>query len=486
MNKLYYGDNLDILREHIKDESVDLIYLDPPFKSGQNYNVLFEEKNGSKSVAQIQAFEDTWQWDRKAAETYQEILETAPGKTCNLIIAFEKALGHNDMFAYLVMMAIRILELRRALKPTGSLYLHCDPTASHYLKLILDAVFGYKNFNNEVIWFYKSGGATKKRWSRKHDTIFYYSKTNKYIFNPQTEKSYNRDLKPYRFKGVKEYKDDVGWYTLVNMKDVWNIDMVGRTSRERLGYPTQKPETLLERIIKASSNSDGIIMDPFCGCGTTITVAEKLKRQWIGIDVTHLAISLIKYRLADTFEYTVEYEVHGEPKDVAGAQFLAKQDPFQFESWALGLVKAKPTQKTADRGIDGNIYFQDDPKGGPPAQIVVSVKSGTINPGVLRDLKGTVEREKAAIGILITLNEPTRGMNKEALDAGKYTSPFGKKYDKIQILTIKELFEGKQIERPRERIHSYDVTFKKPKKHKGGWVKQPDVFDKPENEDDPT
>jgi site-specific DNA-methyltransferase (adenine-specific) len=468
-NTLYYGDNLEILREYIKDESIDLIYLDPPFNSNQSYNILFAEKNGTQSHAQIKAFEDTWHWDTiKAEETYREIVEKLPTKISSLIQAFRSFLGSNDMMAYLVMMAIRLYELHRVLKQTGSIYLHCDPTASHYLKLVLDSIFGAKNIQNEIIWVYKSGGATKRRFGRKHDVIFFYSKnSDKYIFNPQKEKSYM--MHEYGFTKSEFHKDEKGQYTWVIMKDWWEIPSIGSADKQRLGYPTQKPEALLERIIKASSNEGDLVLDPFCGCGTTITVAEKLERKWIGIDITHLAISLMKHRLKDTFGDGIEYKVIGEPVDSAGAEELAHEDPYQFQWWALGLVGARPCEsekkRGADRGIDGIIKFHDDTYMKETKQIILQVKCGHVNRGMIDALKGVVEREKAEIGVLITLENPTKPMKLEAISSGFYEAPSGKKYPKIQILTIEDiLYNGKNIERP-PKVAANDVTFKRAKKY---------------------
>ena len=349
-NTLYYGDNLDILREYIEDNSIDLIYLDPPFNSKQSYNVLFAEKNGTQSPAQIKAFEDTWHWDRKAEETYREIEENLPKKIADLIRALRSFLGENDMMAYLVMMTIRLCELYRVLKSTGSIYLHCDPTASHYLKLLMDTVFGVKNFQNEIIWCYKTGGASKRRYGRKHDIIFFYSKSSNYKFNAIKEKSYM--MHKYGFKKSDFKEDEKGQYSWVILKDWWEIPAIGSATKERLGYPTQKPEALLERIIKASSNEGDVILDPFCGCGTTITVAEKLKRKWIGIDITHLAVSLMKHRLENSFGNRINYKVIGEPKDLKGAEELAREDPYQFQWWALGLVGARPAESEKKKGAD--------------------------------------------------------------------------------------------------------------------------------------
>ena len=481
MNYLYYGDNLDILRRYIKDESVDLIYLDPPFKSNQDYNVLFKERNGTQSSAQIKAFEDTWHWDRKAEDTYAEIVEKLPKKLADLVMALRGFLGENDMMAYLVMMAIRLHELHRVLKPTGSIYLHCDPTASHYLKLIIDAVFGGKNFRNEIIWYYTAPTNTRTNFPKKHDTLFRYTKTGTWTFNfrdvsiPYSEETIARTLRGAGDTGLYLDKDPETKHRK-RLKaggkipeDWWIIPRLQGNAKERLGYPTQKPEGLLERIIKVSSNEGDIVLDPFCGCGTTVTVAEKLKRRWIGIDITHLAVSLMKHRLKDTFENEVKYEVVGEPVDLKGAEELANQDRYQFQWWALGLVGARPAKseqkKGADEGIDGYIYFHDDPKKKETKEVIIQVKSGNTNVSDIRDLRGVVKREEAQIGVFITLREPTKPMKTEAVSSGYYKSPLGHNYPKIQILTIKELLERKKIDYP-VRARGIDTTFKKAERHK--------------------
>lgn len=521
-NKLYFGDNLDIMRRYIPDESVDLTYLDPPFNSKATYNVLFQEKNGTKSGAQIKAFEDTWHWDITAEETYTEIVEKGSNvRLANLMMAMRKFLGTNDMMAYLVMMAIRLQELHRILKPTGSIYLHCDPTASHYLKLVMDAVFGPKNYLNEITWCYREREIAKRYWNKKHDILLFYAKDSDNkgrVFNwqevalpysPGSFKKYTQvdeEGRRYQIRGkggpytgeqqlspkiekehpewtYRDYLDEkVGipprdWLA-PSMENVtcpdcksffrpkYSYDWLNRASAERLNYPTQKPESLLEYVIKVSSNKGDVVLDPFCGCGTTIAVAERLKRKWIGIDITHLAVALMEYRLRDTFGDSVEYEVIGVPVSTKDAEDLAKRDRYQFQSWALRLVRAKPEPSdVADRGIDGRIYFHDDPEGKETKEIIVQVKSGAVNPGVVRDLKGVVERENAQIGVLITLQGPTRGMNEEAASSGFYKSPIGKQYPKIQILTIKEIFSGKGIKRPPEGISAKDRTFKKAKRH---------------------
>jgi site-specific DNA-methyltransferase (adenine-specific) len=326
-NILYYGDNLDVLRHYIKDETIDLIYLDPPFKSEQDYSILLAEQNGSRAATQIRAFEDTWQWDQTAEKTYQEIVETGPPRVSQVMQAFYTFLGGSDMIAYLAMMAPRLVELHRVLKPTGSIYLHCDPTAGHYLKLLMDAVFGPKNFQNEIAWCYKTGGATRRRFARKHDTLLFYGKeAHKTLFNPQKEKSYM--MHKYGFKKSRFQEDEQGQYSWVIMKDWWEIPAVGSADRQRLGYPTQKPELLLERIVTASSKEGQIVLDPFCGCGTTLAVAQRLNRHWIGIDITHLAVALTKYRLNDAFGNKVGYRVVGEPASLLDTKRNLKDKEF--------------------------------------------------------------------------------------------------------------------------------------------------------------
>ena len=471
--KLYYGDNLEVLRNHIPSESVDLIYLDPPFNSNATYNVLFKSpKTGDDSSSQIQAFDDTWHWGEDDAQAIDEIMRSGHTDIANLIQALRKFLGENDMMAYLVMMAIRLIELHRVLKPTGSLYLHCDPTASHYLKLILDAVFGHENFRNEIVWHY--GGRlmhNRFKWNAKHDVILFYCKSMNSTFYTVTEPWTKEDF--IRVKKQKVNTDDDGreyiWQDAGKGKskaykryldeviekgkaydDVWDINFLTSSDKERLGYPTQKPMALLERIIQASSNEGDVILDPFCGCGTAIHAAQKLSRNWIGIDITHLAISLIEKRMRDAFP-DANFEVIGSPKDLESAQDLAIRDKYQFQWWAVSLVGAHPFQekkKGADSGIDGLIYFIDS-EDGEYKKIIVSVKGGgNVGVEMIRDLVGAMDREKAAMGFFVTLVEPTAPMIKEAAGKDPYISPLTKElFPKIQILTIKGLMDGTQ--RPR-------------------------------------
>ncbi|MBU1228459.1 MAG: restriction endonuclease [Proteobacteria bacterium] len=533
MNALHYGDNLDVLRG-FPPESVDLVYLDPPFNSNANYNVLFKSPQGQDSQAQIEAFEDTWHWGEQAEGEYRELLRQENTDVAQMMEALRRFLGENDMMAYLTMMANRLLKLHIVLKPTGSLYLHCDPTASHYLKIVLDGVFGKENFRNEIIWKRSYGhGDSRRSMGRSHDAIFYYTKSASYILNRffhehdprylETMFRYEDERGRYKHENLNspsprpnltyEYKGypppELGWRVSLKvmeeldrdgrlyfppnpqgrikrkvylnelggqpMTDMWtDINPLSAAQHERLGYPTQKPLALLERIIQASSNPGDVVLDPFCGCGTALHAAQKLGRAWIGIDITHLAISLIEKRLRDAFP-GITFETHGTPKDFAGAEDLARRDKYQFQWWACSLVNAQPyggKKKGADGGIDGLIYFQDDATGATK-RIVVSVKGGDkVQVPMIRDLAHVVEREKAAIGLFVTLARPTAPMLKEAASVGFYECPHNKKaYPKIQILTIEGLLSG------HERAEYLDlslgaVTFKKAPKEKGPKAKQ--------------
>ncbi len=480
-NRLYYGDNLDILQNHIVDESVDLIYIDPPFNSNRAYNVIFDEADGASSQAQIQAFEDTWQWGEATEQAYHELVVTAPPRLVETIKNFRGFLTETDLMAYLVMMTLRLVELHRVLKPTGSFYLHCDATASHYLKIILDQIFGNESFRNEIIWHYKRWPAKQKNFQKMHDVILFYSKEKQAnTFHVIYEELSEGTLK--RWRGKKSRVKFEGEKRLVTQMtneespgrpadDVWNIPVINSQARERLGYPTQKPESLLERIIQASSNEGDVVLDAFCGCGTTITVAHRLKRRWIGIDITHLAISIIKHRLQSAFGDEVTYEIIGEPKDEASARALAQQNRYQFQWWALSLIKARPYQgkkKGADEGVDGVIYFQDiDPERPNKAitqKMMVQVKSGHVSVRDIRELKAVVENQKAVIGVFITLEPPTGPMLTEAMTAGAFRR-FHAQYPKIQLRTIQELLEGHGIEYPQSNP---DLTFKKAERHHQG------------------
>lgn len=483
---LYFGDNLEILRKKIASESFDLIYLDPPFNSNRNYNVLFKE-GLQDSPAQVKAFDDSWHWTRESKETFDYLVTKTNQDISNLMLALEKIIGHNDMLAYLTMMTVRLIELHRVLKNTGSLYLHCDPTASHYLKIVLDVIFDKKNFVNEIIWSYGARTTVRKSgFPQKHDIVFLYSKSQNYNFIPLYIGQYkDSDLKRYnkideegrKYALIKRIRSGTGeiYYgkTYPNeegapMTDVWDIPTMSSISKERLGYPTQKPEALLERIIKASSKEGDWVLDPFCGCGTTIAAAEKLKRNWVGIDVTALAINLIKHRLEKQFDLGYkQINVDGLPTDLGGAKELFKKDPFEFEYWALDLVNAMPAQsktkenmRGADKGIDGVITFVKGTKNGDDydyGRAIVQVKGGGVQRNQIATLKSDTEREKADAGVFITLEKPTKPMIEEAIDAGGFKTPITgqKEFPKIQILTIEELLQGKKPDLPHGLVKNY-------------------------------
>jgi site-specific DNA-methyltransferase (adenine-specific) len=467
-NLLYYGDNLEVLHRHIADESVDLIYLDPPFKSDAQYNVLFRSHSGDAARAQVQAFDDTWTWGPQSIEAYDQIVGGgAPPHVADTVQALRKILGTNDMLAYIVMMAPRLVELRRVLKPNGSIYLHCDATASHYLKVLMDAVFGGENFRREIIW--RSGWisgfkARAQNWARNHDVLLYYVKDLKAGF------TFNKDLAYKPHPPGYERRGGGGSAKGVAMDDVWNepddqwpediwdevalyTPWIKSFSKEKLGYKTQKPVALLERIIAISSSPGDTVLDPFCGCGTTIAAAEKLGRRWIGIDVTYIAIDLIEKRMRHLYE-DVRFETHGVPRDIEGARAFFQENAFDFERWAVSLVNGHPNEKqVGDRGIDGRIRFfrtygggGDDPEVGT---CLVSVKGGALNPGFVRDLRGTVEREQADLGAMITLQTPTAGMTQEARAAANYVHPAtGTTYPKLQVITVAALLAGEKLAMP--------------------------------------
>lgn len=540
-NALYYGDNLDVLREHIRDESVDLVYLDPPFNSNATYNVLFKSPEGASSEAQIEAFEDTWHWGVQAEDAFDQTMKSGNTAASELLRAMRTFLGENDMMAYLAMMAVRLIELHRVLKPTGSLYLHCDPVASHYLKLVLDAVFGAEFYRNEITWKRTfAHGNVGRNYGDIKDVIFFYTRGKTYTWNqiftqptrdvaaakyPYADpdgrqwqsvtlrnpgvrpnlhfpykasngvtyqphpngwscnltrlEQYDREgrlhfpTKPGGALRLKMYADESPGERLQNL---WtDIPPIGANAKERLGYPTQKPVALLERILAASSNPGDLVLDPFCGCGTTIHAAQNLGRRWIGIDITHLAISLIEARLHEAFPGAA-FEIHGTPKDLPGARALAEQDKYQFQWWAVSLVEgAVPyggKKKGADSGIDGLLYFRPDWKGVEKA--VLSVKGGeSVGVGMVRDLIGVLERERAGIGLFITLAEPTAPMKKEAAAAGFYEQTMEKKviakFPRVQILTVEELLAGRKPEIPNvDRAAGKKTAPREKKKHEQG------------------
>lgn len=510
-NHLFYGDNIDVLRDHIDPDSVDLIYLDPPFNSNANYNILFKAPDGQESPAQLEAFEDTWHWNDNAEAAFDAVARSGRTKVFDLLNAMRLFLGDNDMMAYLAMMATRLMELHRALKPTGSLYLHCDPTASHYLKLLLDAVFGPQHYRNEIVWQRTNAHNMRTRtYPRANDILLFYTKSDQFTFNQQYGGYSDAQLRRYKpdadgrlttgqdltFSGVNPDRQftwrgttppsNRSWGASLEQLEHWwaagliltkadgtprldgrkvfldeklgkpvdtnwtDIGRIGNTSEERLGYPTQKPIALLERIIATSSDPGDVILDPFCGCGTAVHAAQRLDRRWIGIDVTHLAISLIERRMQAAFP-GIAFSVEGAPRDLASAQDLARRSKFQFECWAVSMIDGIPSgdgRRGPDGGIDGIIYFKPD--GRRVERALVSVKGGD-NVGVqmIRDLHSAIERERAPIGIFLTKVPPTGAMQREAAAVGRFhAAATGRSYPRLQIVTLAELFEGRRPELP--------------------------------------
>ena len=530
LKTLFYGDNLAILREHVEDESADLVYLDPPFNSNANYNVLFKAPDGHQSQAQIEAFGDTWHWNEPAEQAFDEVMQSGNSDAAEMLRAMRSFLKENDMMAYITMMAVRLLELHRVLKPTGSLYLHCDPTASHYLKILLDAVFGKQFFRNEVAWRRSSAHSDTKqgmrRYGRIRDVILFYTKSRDYTWNPlytcysneyalteyrhiaadnrlyketdvtaakpggdtsyewrvkrpvdltcrwQTDltEEYRKPKVGWKYKAVKPYERRYWAYSKANLiafaesghlihretgmprlmqfadkmpgvslQDNWD-DIQIASGSEDLGYPTQKPLALLERIVSASSNEGDLVLDPFCGCGTTVHAAQKLNRRWIGIDVTHLAIHLIQRRLKDAFP-GIQFDIAGVPKGLDGARALALQDKYEFQKWALAMIDAQPYKggkKGGDGGVDGFPYIKPDGK--KTEKVIVSVKGGqSLKPAMVKDLIVTVDQEGAKMGVFLTLQPPTNGMVTQAAAAGFFKTDYGQ-FPKIQIVTVEQLF----------------------------------------------
>ncbi len=534
-NVLYYGDNLDVLRRYVKDDSIDLIYLDPPFNSNATYNVLFAEQDGSRAAAQIKAFEDTWRWDSGAVRAYGEALAQG-GKLHDTMMALGSLVGRSNMLAYLSMMSIRLVELHRVLNSTGSLYLHCDPTASHYLKTLLDAIFGPDRFLSEIIWKRTSAHSSASRPGPVHDVLLVYAKGPTHKWNQQFQ-PYDQEYTDLFFEmtdsdgrrwkrmditgaGIRHGATGLPWRGLditakgrhwayppdeldkmdaagrlhwpekaggmprlkqymdempgVPLQDVWtDIRPLHNLAAERLGYPTQKPEALLERIINASSNPGDVVLDPFCGCGTSIDAAQRLARRWIGIDITHLAINLIKSRLHDTYGESIKdtYKVVGEPADLESAEQLAAEDPWQFQAWALSLVQARQAgsdKKGGDKGIDGRLIFAEDDKGGF-GSVILSVKAGNLVPAFVDALIGVVESNKAQIGALISMHKPTPGMYERAAKAGLYESKHFGAYPKIQLLTVEGLLNGtERLQYPKTMGSNLTFQKAKPAVAKGG------------------
>lgn len=451
----YYGDNLPVMRKHLADSSVDLIYLDPPFKSDAAYNMLFVGPEGAAPAeAQVRAFEDTWCWGAEASREFDEVCEGNPSIGIKLQ-AMRSIIGECGMLAYLSRMTIRLLELRRVLKPSGSIYLHCDPTASHYLKVMMDAVFHPVSgrMRSEIIWRigWVSGYKTRKRgWIRNHDVILYYALGDRFTFN--------KEYIPYP-PGYARRGGGAPTGPGVPIEDTWNSNnadsldsiMIKSFSKEKLGYPTQKPLDLLRRIIRASSNPGDVVLDPFCGCGTACHAAEELGRDWVGIDITALALPVLRGRFQAS-ALGAQFSVTGMPASLQDWGILAADNPLEFERAALSLIEGcRPYQERrggGDTGIDGLLPLAVGRN--QWRYVVVSVKGGArLNPSMARDLRGTVEREKSknvVAGALITQHPLTPGMRRELESAGE-VEILGRKYPKLQAATI-----GQILERKRQRL----------------------------------
>lgn len=517
-NAFYFGDNLHILRDYIADESIDLIYLDPPFNSNATYNLLFRFPDRKRwSDAQIATFEDSWSWGEIADAQYRDLMRGSD-RAAEMMGALHRLLGPSDMLAYLVMMAARLVELHRVLKPTGSIYLYCDPTASHYLKILMDGIFGAQFFQNEIVWrrYDRPKGSQHKarRYGRSNDTLLYYTKSDRYTFEadriraalhddeiqqryPHVDgkgrymsgpllRSASMGERPnlvYEFQGylpgpagwrmsypkLKHLFDEGDFYFTSNgvprrkvrpgvvagnaIDNLWDdIGALSAHARERLGYPTQKPVALLERVIAASSNPGDLVLDPFCGCGTTLHAAHGLDRRWIGIDVSVQAMTVVGDRLGHNFP-GIAYDVFGVPTTLEGAHWLAAKDPFKFEEWAVSRIGAMHSGRyRGDGGVDGTFFFLGDRT--TDSRGIVSVKAGrNLNPGMVRDLAGTLHRERdrtrdpSAIAVLICAHEPTEGMRREALAAGTVETFIGA-VPAVQILSINDVLEGKTVRVP--------------------------------------
>ena len=465
---LFFGDNLEILEE-IPESTFDLIYLDPPFNSNRNYNVLFKE-GVVDSSAQIHAFEDTWEWTPATVKLFETLKYHQNPQIPILMNSLYEIMRDTPMMAYLVNMTARLIPLRRVLKTTGSLYLHCDPTASHYLKILLDVIFGKENFRNEIVWTYRRWPSKSKLFQTMHDILLFYTKDvkSKYTFNTLYQPLADITLQIHKGKkqkaviieGKRLSKDQTEESVGTPIPDYWYIPTIAGNARERLGYPTQKPEALLERIIEASSNEGDLILDPFCGCGTTISVAERLNRKWVGIDISMQAVRVINERMKAHFPH-IQINIDGIPKDFESANNLAGRDKFKFQDWAISLVNANPpsgeSRKGADRGIDGIILFYDaiDINNPKLKKIIVQVKGGSTGRGDIAKLKGDIEREDAPMGVLITLNEPTKEMTREASLAGEYQNSASSSFPRIQILSIKDWFDGKYLSLPNNKVNPF-------------------------------
>ena len=546
MGKLYFGDNIDILPKYVEPQSVDLIYLDPPFNSNARYNVLFRSPREDIGDAQVGAFLDFWIWGPEAELAYDRLLTRVGGEIGSIVRALRSALGDSDMMAYLVMMSARLAELKTVLKPSGSIYLHCDPTASHYLKVVMDAIFGISNFRNEITWLRsknpKGSQHRAKRYSPDTDSILFFSgseeaylrieKIKRRLTEEELLEKYDRsdnlgrftdgpvlrspsmgerrnlsyvyknyDPSPWGWRMERDklealdLRGDLGWsatgkpYRKLRIQDdtgapvgsCWtDISSLNPQADERVGYPTQKPLSLLNRILLASSDEGGVVLDPFCGCGTTVHAAEQLKREWIGIDVSVHAIHVIEERMTGEFGKERVPKAIGIPADFASAAALAQRDPFQFQWWAnylLGVHLLKEVKKGADRGIDGELFFPNGP-GRSYGRMLISVKAGrNVTSAMIREFRGVLERENAEMGMFVCLHPPTREMIREAISAGFTRSVHGQ-MPKLQIMAIQDWFDGRRPQLPPIETLPY-AAFTKPARSQRGRKPDPSAPELP-------
>ncbi len=519
MNRLFYGDNLHVMHQLMGSLSVDLIYLDPPFKSNRNYNLMYSRRIGRPIPEQEEAFCDTWEMDSKKRELAKQMpVFMRKHGVDEYYVRFWKywmdALINTQpkLLAYLVYMVQRLMYMKLILKPTGSIYLHCDPEASHYIKVMMDAIFGHDNYQNEIVWKRTSAHSDAKKLGAVHDVIFHYSKSDRFkrnrLFAPYAdsyiEKRYrNKDADGrrwmsapitakglagggyrYEYRGVEDdwrvplarmqeldanddlhitrtgglrWKKYLDQMKGVPINDVWtDIPPLNSQDKMRLGFPTQKPPNLLRRIIELSTDPGDLVFDPFCGCGTAVYAAHEAGRQWVGCDIAILAVRLIEDQLGIWYnlERKTDYETTGIPNSVESAERLFRQDPFQFEHWIVEQVGGFPTKKTGDKGVDGVMYYDMDD--GEMGKMIFSVKGGHIRPSDVRDLEGTRSVDGIAhIAGFISLREPTKAMRQAADDAGKWHYK-GEIYDRVQMLTVKEIVEDKRLFRTPTRVQYRD------------------------------
>ena len=450
IRRLYLRDNLEALRE-LPDDVVDLVYLDPPFNSNRNYKIVFRGPEELRSMAHLPAFEDVWTWDESTEQLNGELSRGIAGiLVADAIQALMNMLGRDRMMAYLVNIAPRLAELKRVMRETGTVYLHCDPTASHYLKVVMDAVFGSENFRNEIVWCYRGGGVPRSDFARKHDVILRYSKSDSYLFNPQFTDYSKASKSLVQSRGGVSIDDKTRDLERgAHMPDWWaDINSLQTWSPERTGYPTQKPVRLLERIINASSNPGDTVLDPFCGCGTSMVAAERLGRSWIGIDIEPMALSVLQQRF-EVERIDADFEVDGLPStkanDIEKWAAMAVSDPLRFERSAITQIKGCTpwrNQQGLGLGIDAIAMLPTDAGESQHAIVRVAGRDPS-NANILRDLHRAVERgsnDGVVAGLLVYPTEPKQEALNEVKQAGQIEVG-GKVYQRLGVASLDEVFD---------------------------------------------